>query len=99
MGLPPGGDSVHCMIGVHEPIKAGGLALSTGVHAEGVHRRCTGTGVHAEGVHWRALGTGVHSFGVHLLALCTNLHYRRYMSRSMHYAIFLKFSSRATRAV
>ena len=43
-------DSVHCMIGVHEPIKAGGLALSIGVHAEGVHRRCTGTGVHAEGV-------------------------------------------------
>ena len=34
-----------------EPCRAEGPALSTGVHAEGVHWSALGTGVHAEGVH------------------------------------------------
>ena len=49
---------MHTRNGVQGPVRAKGPTPSTGVHAEGVHRRCTGTGVHAEGVHRRCTGTG-----------------------------------------
>ena len=42
----------HYDFAMQGPIKAGGLALALGMHAEGVHWAALGLGMHAEGVHW-----------------------------------------------
>ena len=64
------------MIGMQGPIKAGGLALALGMHAEGVHWGALGLGMHAEGVHWIGECTPKACTGLHwdwefMLKACT----------------------------